>query len=294
LNDWEEQVEQWKLGVDQLRNNVLAERVKRISFIRLMQYADDPKRVFNWLIRDKTPMCEIEPGILHSFFEDRWKKGDDLIVNRDFELKNTMTDKMKKKFIDELLDSGKMSSLIQTRGNLSAPGLDELTNPIIKIERKVATETMLEVMQTLLNSGICPALWKGAGTILIYKADDRSDPGNRRPITITSILYRIMFCRIADALHVVHEENGVNICDKEQKGFIPKRAGCLEHTAETNVIINDAVRKKTPLYILSLDLRDTFGSVPHELIGKNLNDLGIPENVINLVMDSYREAYIQI
>jgi hypothetical protein len=47
-----------------------------------------------------------------------------------------------------------MSSLIRTRGNLSAPGLDELTNPNIKIERKVATETMLEVMQTLLNSRI--------------------------------------------------------------------------------------------------------------------------------------------
>jgi hypothetical protein len=84
----------------------------------------------------------------------------------------------------------------------------------------------------------------------------------------------------------VHEENGVNICDKEQKGFMPKRAGCIEHTAETNAIINDAVQKKRPLYILSLDMRDAFGSVPHDLIGKNLYDLGLPENVINLVMDS--------
>jgi hypothetical protein len=83
-------------------------------------------------------------------------------VNRDFELKNTMTDKMKKKFIDELLDSGKMSSLIRTRDNLSAPGLDELTNPIIKIERKVATETMLEMMQTLLNSGDLPGSVEGS------------------------------------------------------------------------------------------------------------------------------------
>jgi hypothetical protein len=88
-----------------LRENAIAERIKRISYIRQMQYADDPKRVFNWLVIDKTPMCEIDPDILHSFFEDRWKRGDELIANRDFELKNTMTDKMKKKFIDELLDS---------------------------------------------------------------------------------------------------------------------------------------------------------------------------------------------
>jgi hypothetical protein len=28
FNDWEEQVEQWKLGIEQLRGNALAERVK--------------------------------------------------------------------------------------------------------------------------------------------------------------------------------------------------------------------------------------------------------------------------
>jgi hypothetical protein len=32
-----------------------------------MQYADDPKRVFNWLIRDKTAMCEIDPEIFKDF-----------------------------------------------------------------------------------------------------------------------------------------------------------------------------------------------------------------------------------
>jgi hypothetical protein len=65
-----------------------------------------------------------------------------------------------------------------------------------------------------------------------------------RPITITSVLYPIIFCRITDALHTIHEENGINICDKEQKGFIKKRAGCIEHTAVINALIIDAVSKK--------------------------------------------------
>jgi hypothetical protein len=45
-------------------------------------------------------------------------------------------------------------------------------------------------------------IWKGARVILIYKGDDREDPGNWRQITITSVRYRIVFCRIADALHI--------------------------------------------------------------------------------------------
>jgi hypothetical protein len=40
----------------------------------------------------------------------------------------------------------------------------------------------------------------------------------------------------------------------------------VEHTAIANAIINDAVERKKQLNILSLDLRDAFGSIPHDLI----------------------------
>jgi hypothetical protein len=66
--------EQWKEGVELLRDKTISDRAKRIAYIRQMQYADDPKRVFKSLIRDKTPMCEIETDIIHAFFEDRWEK----------------------------------------------------------------------------------------------------------------------------------------------------------------------------------------------------------------------------
>jgi hypothetical protein len=130
-------------------------------------------------------------------------------------------------------------------------------------------------------------------TILIHKGNDREDPENWRPITITSVLYRVIFCRLAEGLHTVHEE-GINLCNKEQKGFVPRRAGCVEHVAVVNALINDAVQKREPIYVLSLDLRDGFGSAPHDLIRRNLNDLGIPENIKNLVIEFYEDAYIQI
>jgi hypothetical protein len=94
-------------------------------------------------------------------------------------------------------------------------------------------------------------------------------PGNWRPITVTSVIYRVIFCRIAQSLHEAHELQGISMFDIEQKGFVPGRAGCVEHIAVANAIINDAVEKKQ-LYILSLDLRDAFGSIPHDLIEENL------------------------
>jgi hypothetical protein len=40
-------------------------------------------------------------------------------------------------------------------------------------------------------------------------------PGNWRPITVTSVMYRALFCRIAQALHEAHELQGISMLDIE-------------------------------------------------------------------------------
>jgi hypothetical protein len=82
--------------------------------------------------------------------------------------------------------------------------------------------------------------------------------------------------------------------DIEQKGFIPGRAGCVEHTAVANAIINDAIEKKKQLYILSLDLRDAFGSIQHNLTSENLTVIETPDQLIKLIMNSCENATIQM
>jgi hypothetical protein len=43
-----------------------------------------------------------------------------------------------------------------------------------------------------------------------------------------------------------------------------------------------------------LDLRDAFGSVPHSLIERNMRGLGFPRKVTKVVMESYRDAFINV
>jgi hypothetical protein len=50
-----------------------------------------------------------------------------------------------------------------------------------------------------------------------------------------------MFCRITKYFHEVYEKKGKNLCDIEQKGFVPKKSGWIEYTAIASAIINDAV-----------------------------------------------------
>jgi hypothetical protein len=58
---------------------------------------------------------------------------------------------MKARYMEDLLGLDKMKLTLRTRGNLSASGLDEIRNPILKIERNSAAKTMIEVMKVLMN-----------------------------------------------------------------------------------------------------------------------------------------------
>jgi threonine dehydratase len=86
----------------------------------------------------------------------------------------------------------------------------------------------------------------------------------------------------------VHENEGISMFDIEQKRFVPGRAGCMEHAAVANAIINDAVEKKKQLCILSLDLRDAFRSIHNDLILENLTSIGRSDQITKLITNSYK------
>jgi hypothetical protein len=68
-----------------------------------------------------------------------------------------------------------MKEVIRTRGNLSAPGRDRLTNPILKLECESACNLMLASMCTVIDEIFCPEEWKGTRTILVYKGGPKDD-----------------------------------------------------------------------------------------------------------------------
>jgi hypothetical protein len=182
-----------------------------------------------------------------------------------------------KKYIEEILDLDKMKITLRTCENLSAHDLHVIRSQILKIERESAAIALIAVMKTILESCNCPVEWKGARTILIYKDGDRSNPGNSRSIITTSVIYKVIFCRFAEGLCTIHEEVELNIYDSEQKRFVSRRADCVEHAAIANSLINGAVQKKMSIYVLSHGFRHFFGSVHHDLIKTNMEQLRCPK-----------------
>jgi hypothetical protein len=94
--------------------------------------------------------------------------------------------------------------------------------------------------------------WKVGKTILLHKAGDAENPANYRPITLTSILYRIIFGRISQEMMGFEDrEKGKSVFSLQQKGFVPRISGCGQHTYMANMAINRAMSERRELYIIA-------------------------------------------
>jgi hypothetical protein len=67
MNNFDEIMENWKNTINAIGEASVTKMRHRLAHIRQMQYADYPKRVYNWLVRDATLMCEIEANVLEEF-----------------------------------------------------------------------------------------------------------------------------------------------------------------------------------------------------------------------------------
>jgi hypothetical protein len=63
-------------------------------------------------------------------------------------------------------------------------------------------EPLAEIMRTSLKEGVVPEDWRTANVTPIYKKGSKSDPGNYRPVSLTSVSCRLMEGIIKD--HVVN------------------------------------------------------------------------------------------
>jgi hypothetical protein len=63
-------------------------------------------------------------------------------------------------------------------------------------------------MNMMISTKKCSEAWKESKVILIpkpYNEEDKNRPENWRPITLTNIMYRIIFGRIADYIQSINK-----------------------------------------------------------------------------------------
>lgn len=141
------------------------------------------------------------------------------------------------------------------------------------------------LFQMSFSSGVFPEIWKSANiTPISKKGGSRSDPTNYRPISVTSILSKVMEKVINRKLIRYLEDN--RLLNDNQYGFREKRA-----TGELITLLTDKFNKAVHAFgeslSISLDISKAFERVWHKGLLYKLATFGINDQFIN-----WTESYL--
>ena len=112
-----------------------------------------------------------------------------------------------------------------------------------------------------------PDIWKRANVTAIHKSGDKTNLENYRPISLTSVAYKLMERLILDK--IVDHMTPHNLFSPYQHGFIPGKS-CITQLLETLEEITDAMDQGYDVDIIYLDYTKAFDKIPHKRLLKKL------------------------
>ena len=148
----------------------------------------------------------------------------------------------------------------------SAPGPDGVTARFLKEHAEALAPALVILFNKSMEEGVVPDDWRCANVTPIFKKGTKGDPGNYRPVSLTSIPCRIMESCIRDCI-VDHLERN-KLINPSQHGFMRKKS-CTTNLLEFMEKVTAEVDQGNVMDLIYLDFSKAFDKVPHKrLIGK--------------------------
>ena len=122
-----------------------------------------------------------------------------------------------------------------------------------------------------------------ARTVFLPKGQGDLNPGQFRPLSITSVVVRQFHKILGGRFQKLHK------FDERQRAFI-NCDGTIENLSILTTVIADAKTSKREVHIATLDIKKAFDSVPHALVIETIKMLGCPEPFIKYMSHLYKNA----
>lgn len=177
-----------------------------------------------------------------------------------------------------------LETAIMKMKRLKAPGPDDIPAELLMHLDNYNRSTILALMNKCWVEGKIPISWKKANVACLYKKGDDSLPSNYRPISLLSVLYKLL----ARMIQIRMATSLDHLIRATQHGFRQKRS---TQTPVHLVCRAQELFQKTgkPLFLMFLDWKISFDRIDHTALLQSLRRMGLPSAYLNIVSDIYRE-----
>lgn len=151
-------------------------------------------------------------------------------------------------------------------------GPDLIPAKLLKEGPEEISHSLSRIFQLSLCSGALPQDWISAHIVPVHKKNDKSNPSNYRPISLTSIVVKTLEKLVHRAIISALERQG--LLSNYQHGFRARRStvGLLSEAVQDWAL---ALEQRNSVHSLFLDLAKAFDSGPHYHLLLRLDLLGI-------------------
>ena len=164
--------------------------------------------------------------------------------------------------------------------NNKSPEVDGLPPKLPKEIVEQISTPLAKLFILSLEEGIFPSEWKEANITPLFKKGSRNKPENYRPVSLTSVVCKLLEILIRDHIAEFHVKH--KLINTTQHGFLKARS-CLTNLLCFLEEITQWVDDGSPVDVVYLDFQKAFDKVPHQRLLLNLKAHGIVNDVINWI-----------
>lgn len=172
----------------------------------------------------------------------------------------------------------------------SAPGPDDLSNKIIIELKNEIAKPLAMLFRKSLDESCIPADWRLSNVTPVFKKGSKSEPGNYRPVSLTSnickLMERVINVPLGDYLNK-------NVLENTQHGFRKGRS-CQTNLIEFLDEVSGWIDDGKSVDILYLDFAKAFDKVDHERMMVKLAAAGVDGKLLAWIRDWLSNRYQRV
>ena len=191
--------------------------------------------------------------------------------------------------VNKSISMCEVDEAIKDTSSSKAPGLDGITNQILKKASFILVPILCDMFNKILNTGTYPSAWGEAIIVPIHKKGDKTNPNNYRGIALLSCISKI-FMKIINKRLVQWADTEDKIRE-EQAGFTKGKSTIDQIFIFQSLVSKYLSKKKGRFYCVYVDFTKAFDNVPHSHLFYSLLTGGLHGKVINVIRNMYSKLY---